>query len=90
MEDETMDDNVIKLHPKDVEFLQAAIDVPPQPNPALHDLLTRPSAIPDAPSPEFAQLDLDALFNLREWVRSALETAGAKIVGAGIGCGRSS
>ena len=41
----------------------------------------------DEPSPEFAKLDLEAIFNLREWVREALEAKGAKIIGAGIGCG---
>jgi hypothetical protein len=46
-----------------------------------------PVAVAAAPSPEFAALDLDALFNMREWVRSALEAKGAKIVGSGIGCG---
>jgi hypothetical protein len=39
------------------------------------------------PSPEFSQLDLDSLLNMREWVRSALEAKGARCVGAGIGCG---
>lgn len=43
--------------------------------------------VPDMPSPEFGQLDLDALFNMREWVRAALEAKGAKVIGAGIGCG---
>lgn len=42
---------------------------------------------PDAASPDFARLDLEALFNMREWVRAALEAKGAKVVGAGIGCG---
>jgi len=42
-----------------------------------------------APSPEFAKLDLDALFNMRQWVQEALEAKGAKVVGAGIGCGGS-
>lgn len=32
-----------------------------------------------------ADLDLEALFNIREWVRMALEAEGAKVVGAGIG-----
>lgn len=41
----------------------------------------------DIPSPEFAQLDLESLFNMREWVRDALEAKGAKCIGAGIGCG---
>lgn len=81
------DDNVIKLHPKDMEALQTAIDEPPHPNSALQGLMSGAVATPDAPSPEFAALDLDALFNLREWVRGALEAKGAKVIGAGIGCG---
>lgn len=39
------------------------------------------------PSPRFAALDTDALFNLRAWVESAIEAKGGMIVGAGIGCG---
>lgn len=46
-----------------------------------------PAKSPDATSPEFSSLDLDVLFNMREWVRSALEARGAKVIGAGIGCG---
>jgi hypothetical protein len=46
-----------------------------------------PAMTPDAASPEFAALDLEALFNMREWVRDALEAKGAKVIGAGIGCG---
>ena len=41
----------------------------------------------NAPSTEFAKLDLDSLFNVRKWVQAALEAKGAKCVGAGIGCG---
>lgn len=44
-------------------------------------------APPDMPSPEFADLDVESLFNIRGWVQSALEAKGAKCVGAGIGVG---
>ncbi len=37
--------------------------------------------------PPFEKLDLDSLFNLREWVREAVEAKGAKVTGAGIGVG---
>jgi len=43
--------------------------------------------VADEPSPEFSKIDLEALFNLREWVSEALKAKGAKVVGAGIGCG---
>jgi hypothetical protein len=46
-----------------------------------------PASCQDAPSPEFSKLDIEALFNLRQWVSEALQAKGAKIVGAGIGCG---
>jgi len=36
----------------------------------------------DAP---FEKLDLDSLFNVREWFRDAVEAKGAKVTGAGIG-----
>jgi hypothetical protein len=45
------------------------------------------AAPPDIASPEFSKLGLDALFNIRQWVQSALEAKGAKCVGAGIGVG---
>jgi hypothetical protein len=60
-------------------------------NPNVTDLgppaTCEPATAIDMPSTEFAKLDLDALFNMREWVRGALEAKGAKIVGAGIGVG---
>jgi hypothetical protein len=46
-----------------------------------------PAVTRDEPSPEFSRLDIEALFNLREWVSEALKAKGAKVVGAGIGCG---
>ncbi len=36
----------------------------------------------DAP---FDKLDLDSLFNVRQWFRDAVEAKGAKVTGAGIG-----
>lgn len=36
----------------------------------------------DAP---FEKLDLDSLFNVRQWICSAVEAKGAKVTGAGIG-----
>jgi len=91
------DDNVIRLHPKDAECLLTALENPARPNAALRDLLhtDNPNCWPasetvaceDMPSPEFAKLDIDALFNMREWVRVALEAKGAKVVGCGMGCG---
>lgn len=39
----------------------------------------------DMPSQSFADLDLDALFNIREWVSAAVKAKGAKVIGAGIG-----
>ena len=33
------------------------------------------------------QMDTEAAFNMRDWVQRALEAKGAKIVGAGVGCG---
>ncbi len=37
--------NVIKLHPKDAEVLQEAINAPPQPNEALRRLLRNESIL---------------------------------------------
>lgn len=36
----------------------------------------------DAP---FEKLDLESLFNVRQWFRDAVESKGAKVTGAGIG-----
>lgn len=36
----------------------------------------------DAP---FERLDLDSLFNVRQWFQAAVEAKGAEVVGAGIG-----
>ena len=36
----------------------------------------------DAP---FHKLDLDSLFNVRQWFRDAVEAKGGKVTGAGIG-----
>lgn len=36
----------------------------------------------DAP---FEKLDMDSLFNIRQWVSTAVEAKGAKVTGAGIG-----
>lgn len=36
----------------------------------------------DAP---FEKLDLDSLFNVRQWFREAVERRGGKVTGAGIG-----
>jgi hypothetical protein len=72
------DDNIVQLPPRDGRPCSAnACDT------------NEPIMIAtvDEPSPEFSRLDLDSLFNMREWVRSALEANGAKCVGAGIGCG---
>ena len=33
----------------------------------------------------FEKLDLDSLFNIRQWVQDAVEVKGAKVTGAGIG-----
>lgn len=33
----------------------------------------------------FEKLDLDSLFNVRQWFRDAVEAKGAKVTGAGIG-----
>lgn len=41
----------------------------------------------DVASTEFANLDIDALFNLRTWVERAVIMKGGKVVGAGIGVG---
>lgn len=32
--------------------------------------------------------DPETLFNSRQWLRSALESKGAKILGGGVGCGQ--
>ena len=72
------DDNIVQLPPRDGRPYSTAACDPNEP------LLI---ATVDEPSPEFSRLDLDSLFNMREWVRAALETKGAKCVGAGIGCG---
>lgn len=73
-------DNIVQLPPRDGRpYSTAECD----PNQAL------PAMAAEAASPEFAQLDLDldSLLNMRQWVQEALETKGAKCVGAGIGCG---
>lgn len=72
------DDNIVQMPPRDGRPYAIADCDPASPLPAM---------TPDAASPEFAKLDIEALFNMREWVRAALEGKGAKIVGAGIGCG---
>lgn len=33
----------------------------------------------------FEKLDLDSLFNVRQWFRDAVEAKGARVTGAGIG-----
>ena len=33
----------------------------------------------------FEKLDLESLFNVRQWFRDAVEAKGAKVTGAGIG-----
>jgi len=33
-------------------------------------------------------MDLEAFFNLRQWLQQAIEAAGAKVQGAGIGRGQ--
>ncbi len=37
------------------------------------------------PDPEFSKLDIQSLFNMRQWVQEAVEAKGAKVTGAGIG-----
>ena len=40
------------------------------------------------PAESLAQcMDVEAAFNMREWVQRALEAKGAKITGAGLGAG---
>lgn len=36
----------------------------------------------------YAEMDIGAFMNMRDWLQSALETKGAKITGGGIGCGQ--
>lgn len=71
-------DNIVQMPPRDGRPYATADCDPNEPLPEM---------AADVPSPEFSKLDLDALFNMREWVSAALEAKGAKIVGAGIGCG---
>lgn len=40
---------------------------------------------PVADMTEFHKLDLDSLYNMREWMRTAVEAKGAKVTGAGVG-----
>ena len=35
----------------------------------------------------FAKLDIEALFNMREWISDAVTAKGGKVTGAGIGVG---
>jgi hypothetical protein len=37
---------------------------------------------------DLASMDVEAFFNMREWLQQALEAKGAKVWGAGIGCGQ--
>lgn len=69
--------NVIPFEPKS-EKLQ-----PGDPN----AYVTPDGDILNVGTSEFANLDLESLFNMREWVRAALESNGAKCIGAGIGLG---
>ena len=32
--------------------------------------------------------DIEAFFNMRGWLQTAVEAAGAKMIGGGIGCGQ--
>jgi len=83
------DDNIISLPTKSDQQFIDALERPADPNVALQDLMASPSSWSQeaVASPEFAALDIDALFNLRSWVEAAIVAKGGEIVGAGIGCG---
>lgn len=34
------------------------------------------------------EMDIEAFFNMRDWLKSACEAKGAKMVGGGVGCGQ--
>jgi hypothetical protein len=74
------EDNIVQMPPRDGRSYPTADCDPNSP-------LPQPGE--EAASPEFAQLDINALFNMRQWVQEALVAKGAKVVGAGIGCGGS-
>ena len=57
--------------------------------------INRPTPAPISPVPAKVELigaasfgDPETLLNSRDWLRRALESRGAKIVGGGVGCGQ--